>query len=47
MPRKFLVVADDTPEFPTALAFAARRARATGGRVALLRVISPTHDEHW
>ena len=47
MPRKFLVVADDTPEFPSALAFAARRARATGGRVALLRVISPTHDEHW
>lgn len=47
MPRKFLVVADDTPEFPSALAFAARRARATGGRVALLRVISPTQDEHW
>ncbi|MFC0633687.1 universal stress protein [Brevundimonas balnearis] len=47
MPRKFLVVADDTPEFASALAFAARRAKSTGGRVALLRVISPTHDEHW
>ncbi|MFN3352689.1 MAG: universal stress protein [Brevundimonas sp.] len=47
MPRKFLVVADDTPEFPSALAFAARRARSTGGRVALLRVLTPTHDEHW
>lgn len=47
MPRKFLVVADDTPEFPAALAFASRRARSVGGRVALLKVISPTHDEHW
>lgn len=47
MPRKFLVVVDDTPEFPSALRFAARRARSTGGRVALLRVISPTAFEHW
>ena len=45
--RKFLVVADDTPEFQAALRFACRRARSTGGRVALLRVIEPEYFEHW
>lgn len=45
--RKFLVVADDTPEFGTALRFACRRARSTGGHVALLRVIEPAVFEHW
>ncbi len=45
--RKFLVVADDTPEFQTALRFACRRARSTGGHVALLRVIEPEFFEHW
>lgn len=45
--RKFLVVADDTPEFRTALRFACRRARSTGGHVALLRVIEPAVFEHW
>ncbi|HZZ69283.1 MAG TPA: universal stress protein [Phenylobacterium sp.] len=45
--RKFLVVADDTPEFQTALRFACRRARSTGGHVALLRVIEPEYFEHW
>lgn len=47
MPRKFLVVVDDTPEFEAALRYAARRARSTGGRVALLRVLSTSTDEHW
>ena len=47
MPRKFLVVADDTPEFDSALRYAARRARSTGGRVALLRVLSPASFENW
>ena len=48
MPRKFLVVADDTPEFDSALRFAARRARSTGGRVALLRVLtSSDSNAHW
>ena len=46
-PRKFLVVADDTPEFQAALKFACRRARSTGGHVALLRVIEPEYFEHW
>ena len=45
--RKFLVVADDTAEFQTALRFACRRARSTGGYVALLRVIQPAVFEHW
>ena len=39
--RKFLVIADDSPEFQAALRFACRRARSTGGHVALLRVIEP------
>lgn len=47
MPRKFLVVVDDTPEFDSALRFAARRARSTGGRVVLLRAIPPSAFEHW
>ncbi len=45
--RKFLVVADDTPEFQAALSFACRRARSTGGHVALLKVIEPAVFEHW
>ncbi len=45
--RKFLVVADDTPEYLTALKFACRRARSTGGYVAILRVIEPAVFEHW
>jgi nucleotide-binding universal stress UspA family protein len=45
--RKFLVVADDSPEFMTALKFACRRARSTGGHVAILRVIEPAVFEHW
>ena len=45
--RKFLVVADDTPEFQVALKFACRRARSTGGHVALLKVILPAVFEHW
>jgi len=45
--RKFLVIADDSPEFDAALRFACRRARSTGGHVALLRVIEPAEFEHW
>lgn len=47
MPRKFLVIVDDSPEFDAALRYAARRARSTGGRVALLRVMPDSSDEHW
>lgn len=45
--RKFLVVADDTPEAAAALRYACRRARSTGGHVAILRVIEPEVFEHW
>lgn len=45
--RKFLVVADDSPEFSAALKYACRRARSTGGCVAMLKVISPAQFEHW
>src|SRR5678815_4038650 len=45
--RRFLVVADDSAEFQAALRFACRRARSTGGHVALLKVIEPAVFEHW
>lgn len=45
--RKFLVVADDSPEFSAALRYACARARATNGRVTLLRVLEPAVFEHW
>lgn len=45
--RKFLVVADDTAEFVVSLKYACRRARSTGGHVAILRVIEPAVFEHW
>ena len=45
--RVFLVVVDDSPEMPLALRFACRRARHTGGRVALLRVMDPVDFQHW
>jgi nucleotide-binding universal stress UspA family protein len=41
IPRVFLVVVDETEEMRVALRFACRRARHTGGRVALLHVIEP------
>jgi nucleotide-binding universal stress UspA family protein len=47
MPRKFLVVVDDSPEFEAALRYASRRAKSTGGRVALLRIIPGGSDEQW
>lgn len=45
--RTFLVVVDNTEEMRAALAFACARARATGGRVALLRVIQPAEFHHF
>lgn len=45
--RKFLVVVDDTPEAEIALYYAARRARATGGQLTILRVIEPGDFQHW
>ncbi len=45
IPRVFLVVVDDSSERPMALYYASRRARRTGGRVALLHVI-PRAESH-
>lgn len=45
--RVFLVVVDDTEEMRAALMFSCRRARHTGGRVALLRVIEPAEFQHF
>jgi len=45
--RKFLIVVDDSPEFVAALRYACRRARSTGGLVAMLRVLQQPEFEHW
>ena len=46
-PRVFLVIVDDSPEMRAAFRYASRRARSTGGRVALLHVIHPPEGQHW
>ncbi|MBM3627933.1 MAG: universal stress protein [Alphaproteobacteria bacterium] len=43
--RVFLVVVDSSPEMKVALRFACRRARATGGRLAMLYVTEPATAE--
>ncbi|HTZ79487.1 MAG TPA: universal stress protein [Stellaceae bacterium] len=45
--RVFLVVVDESPEMRVALRYAALRARATTGRVALLYVIEPSDLQQW
>ena len=45
--RKFLVVIDDSPEFEVALFFAARVAKRTGGRLAILYVNEPLKMGGW
>ncbi len=46
-PRVFLVIVDDSSEMRAALRYACNRARATKGRVALLRVIAPIERQHF
>jgi len=46
-PRTFLCVVDESTELHQALRFACRRAKKTGGRVALLYVIEPVEFQHW
>jgi nucleotide-binding universal stress UspA family protein len=46
-PRTFLCVVDESEELHQALRFACRRAKNTGGRVALLYVIEPVEFQHW
>ena len=45
--RVFLVVVDQTPELKVALRFACRRARHSGGRVAMLYVTEPAEASEW
>ena len=44
---KFMVVADDTPEFDRALFFAARRAARTSSGVVILAVVAPQAQQEW
>ena len=45
--RVFLVVVDESPEMQKALRYACRRAKRTGGRVALLYVMEPPEGQQW
>lgn len=45
--RVFLVVVDESPEMSNALRYACRRAKRTGGRVALLYVMLPPEGQQW
>jgi nucleotide-binding universal stress UspA family protein len=45
--RKFLCVVDDTPESEVAIAYAARRAKSTGGALTLVYIIEPGDFQHW
>jgi nucleotide-binding universal stress UspA family protein len=45
--RIFLVVVDESPEMRNALHYACRRAKRTGGRVALLYVMQPPEGQTW
>ena len=45
--RVFLVVVDDSPEMRNALRYACRRAKRTGGRVAMLYVMHPPEAQQW
>ncbi len=45
--RTFLCIVDESEELHQALRFASRRAKQTGGRVALLYVIEPAEFQHW
>jgi len=45
--RVFLVVVDESPELANALRYACRRAKRTGGRVAMLYVMDPPEGQQW
>lgn len=46
--RKFLAIIDDTPECERAVAYAAKRAKSTGGVLVLLFAIEPEDfQQHW
>lgn len=45
--RKFLIVADNSPEVEVALYYAASRALRSAGKVVLLYIIEPAPQTHW
>ncbi|MCA0301040.1 MAG: universal stress protein [Proteobacteria bacterium] len=45
--RVFLVVVDESPELRNALRYACRRAKRTGGRLAMLYVMDPPEGQQW
>lgn len=44
---KFLIIADDTPEFSRVLRLASKRAEKVGGSILMLRIIPPADFQHW
>ncbi|PCI34566.1 MAG: universal stress protein [Alphaproteobacteria bacterium] len=44
---KFLVIADETPEFKIVLRLASLRAERVGGTLVMLRIIQPSEFQHW
>jgi nucleotide-binding universal stress UspA family protein len=44
---KFLIIADESPEFSVAAHYAGLRAKQTGSSLVILRVIEPTEPAHW
>jgi nucleotide-binding universal stress UspA family protein len=44
---KFLIIADETPEFMKVLRLAAKRAEKVGGSILMLRIIPPADFQHW
>jgi nucleotide-binding universal stress UspA family protein len=44
---KYLVLADESPEFPAALLYGALRAKTTGAGLVMLHVIEPSSWTHW
>jgi len=45
--RKFLSIADASPESERAISYASKRAKSTGGVLVLLYVIEPDDFQHW
>lgn len=44
---KFLIIADDTPEFAKVLRLASKRAEKVGGSILMLHIIPPADFQHW
>ncbi len=44
---KFLIIADETPEFLKVLRLASKRAEKVGGSILMLQIIPPADFQHW